>query len=225
NSPERHSPDAGALLVLLRDRSRRTPVRELLGRDLPAVLGSPSVPPVEDQSIFLERLDSVLQELEDFLLRRYRELASQLSRVITGQNRDGVSAMQWLDTGCREWTATLHPGTESRPVSPRAEALRRTMWVGGPVEQRWFVDLPMALDLAPVADWESDRSRIFLARVAQARLELELWRVQEILAPGQEPDRIKEQLREWLHQAMDLAGLPISERETVLLDLFDEMVF
>lgn len=219
-----HSAPAQQLLLLL-ESSREVPPRVLLNRDLPRVLGLTAVPPVEEQSIYLGRLDSLIQELEEFLDQRMAELAQQIQRHITGSSRDGASAVEWLDQGARTWLEGLHPGTATRQFNPWAEALRKAVLSEGPVEQRWFVELPQALELPPVSDWHHDAGRTFLARMMQARAELELWKVQEILTAGQEPGRLKEQVRDFVHTAMDLAGLSVPEREAVLLDLLDEMVW
>ncbi len=219
-----HSTAAQQLLTLL-ERSKEAQPRELLNRALPQVLGLTGVPVVEDQSIYLGRLDSLIQELEDFLDNRMAELAQQIQRHITGSSKDGPSAVEWLDYGARAWLEGLHPGTATRKFNAWAEALRDAVVSEGLVEQRWFVELPQALELPPVSDWHLDAGRTFLARVMQARAELELWKVQEILTSGQEPARLKEQVREFLHTAMELSGLSVPEREAVLLDLLDEMVW
>lgn len=217
-----HSPATQQLLALL-ESSRDARPRELLNRALPRVLGLQGVPLVEDQSIYLGRLDSLIQELEDFLDTRMAELAQQIQRHITGASKDGPSAVEWLDHGARAWLEGLHPGTETRRFNPWAEALRRAVLSEGPVEQRWFVELPQSLELPPVSDWHHDAGKTFLARMMQARAELELWKVQEILTAGQEPGRLKEQVQEFVHTAMELAGLTVPEREIVLLDLLDEI--
>ncbi len=219
-----HSQGAQQLLLLL-EGCRESPPRELLSQSLPGIAGLTGIPLVEDQSIYLGRLDSLIQELEDFLDSKMAELAQQIQRHITGASKNGMEAVDWLDRGARVWLEGLHPGTTNRPFSPWGEALRQAVMSEEPVEQRWFVELPQALELAALGDWNQDSGRTFLARVMQARAELELWKVQEVLAPGQDPVRLKEQVREWVHTSMELAGLSIPEREAVLLDLLDEMVW
>ncbi len=221
---EAHSQGAQKLLQLL-EGCRESHPRKLLSHLLPEIVGLTGIPPVEEQSIYLGRLDSLIQELEDFLASKMAELAQQVQRHIMGISRNGPEALEWLDRGARAWLEGLHPGTNSRPFSPWGEALRQAVLGEESVEQRWFVELPQALELAALADWSQDSGRTFLARIMQARAELELWKVQEVLAPGQDPVRLKEQVREWVHTSMELAGLSVPEREAVLLDLLDEMVW
>jgi hypothetical protein len=90
---------------------------------------------------------------------------------------------------------------------------------------RWFESLPRRLGLPAVHDWDPDQGAVFLARLARARLELELWRLRELFPLPQDPVQRSQEVRRWLREAMDGSGLDQAQRRSLMLDLLESLLW
>lgn len=214
------------LMALLADEEKTSNARELMGVHLPELFGEPGIPISERQQSLLQAIDEGRKEMEDFLAHRESELLVEICRLLGGGDEAPArGAEAWLDEQANRWMEGLHKGTSARSFSPWAEGLRQVVGSGEPFEERWFVRLPQALDLPPVRDWAPDKGRTFLARLSRARLELELWRLRELFPLPQDPEKRREEVRRWIHEAMDGAELSQQQRESLLVDLLDTLVW
>lgn len=218
-----HSPNALAL-VRLCEAQRGTPARALLSRDLPQAFRAAGIPRAEDQSYLLDRLESARLELEGHLQGQFDRMATRLYALFNGRPADPGSSRQWLDTGCREWLAGVPPRSASeQELSPWTLGLRQAITGTQTVERRWFEELPARLELPPLAHWDSDLTTVFLARVARARLELELWTVLRTLPLEPQVEARQAQMGEWVRQTLQSVGLAAPRAEKILFDLLEQL--
>lgn len=218
------SPQAQSLMELLEDPERTANARDMIGQHLPDLFGADGVPFAEDQAELLQQIDAPRKAMEDFLAHRQQELLSEICLVLGNEcPLDGLEAC--LDEQSRRWIEGLHPGTAGRSFSAWAEGLRHVISSDAPFEERWFVTLPQRLDLPAVRDWSPDQGRTFLARLSRARLELELWRLRELFPLPADPAQRTEEVRRWIREAMDGANLSVEQRESLLVDLLDSLVW
>ena len=163
--------------------------------------------------------------MEGFLRHRQGLLLQEICQVLGGSSCPAQGAEEWLDEQVRRWLEGLHPGTAARSFSDWAEGLREVAASSAPFADRWFDLLPRRLGLPPVSDWDPDEGATYLARLARARLELELWRLRELFPLPQDPERRTEEVRRWIREAMDGSQLTVEQRESMLLDILDSLVW
>jgi len=220
---EGHSPNALALVQLC-ETQRSTPARPLLSRELPQAFRSAGIPRTEDQSFLLDRLESARLELEGHLQGQFDRMATRLYTLFTGTPGDPAISRQWLERGCRDWLAGVPPrSAQSHELSPWTLGLRQAITSEEAVERRWFEELPGRLELPPIAQWSTDLTTVFLARVARARLELELWTVLRTLPLEPQVEARQAQMGEWIRQTLQSVGLPAARAEKILFDLLETL--
>ena len=218
-----HSPNALAL-VRLCETQRATPARQLVAHELPQAFRSAAIPRAEDQSFLLDRLESARLELEGHLQGQFDRVATRLCALFTGHPMAPAASRAWLDTGCREWLAGVPPrSAHAHELSPWTLGLRHAITSEHEVERRWFEELPARLELPPLALWDADHTVVFLARVARARLELELWTVLRTLPLEGQVEARQAQMGEWIRQTLQSVGLAAPRAEKILFDLLEQL--
>lgn len=218
------SAEARGLMELLEDDARTANARDLIGQHLTDLFGADGIPFAEDQHGLLEQIDAPRKQMEGFLAARQLDLLREICLVLSNEcSLDGIQAC--LDEKSRQWVEGLHPGTAGRSFSEWAEGMRHVITSDAPFEERWFVELPQRLDLPAVRDWNPDQGRTFLARLARARLELELWRLRELFPLPTDPVKRTAEVRRWIREAMDGSQLSVEQRESLLIDLLDSLVW
>jgi hypothetical protein len=155
--------------------------------------------------------------------------------LVGGEASDLASSREWLLNGRRNWLAGFLTGTfEGAIFSPWGEGLLAALQ--GPsalaslevasndpeLEERWFVQLPRDLGLAPIREWETDQSNLFRARIGRAKLEVELGRFQQFFSTFVGPRKV-ENLRSWLHQILTADDVPSEVAEEILALVLDEL--
>ena len=214
-----------SLMEFLADPGRTGSARDMLGVHLPGLFGESGIPLAESQKTLLARIDEARRQMEDFVAFRQRSLLVEMGPLLAGSPCPEEGAEEWLEGQMHRWLEGLHPGTAGRAFSEAAEGLREAATSRAPFAERYFERLPQRLGCPPVRDWEPDQGAIFLARLARARLELELWRLRELFPLPQEPARRDEEVRRWVREAMDGSQLSVEQRESLLVDLLDSLVW
>jgi len=218
-------PDSSALMALLDDPERTRSARDLLGTHLPELFGEDGIPLTGRQEGLLARIDAARSGIEAFPERRQEELLREMGRALGAEESPGAGLEAWFEDLIGNWRMSLHPGTASRPFSEWASGLLEVACASEPFAVRWFESLPRKLGLAAVRDWDPDQGSVFLARLARARLELELWRLRELFPLPQDPVQRTHEVRRWIREAMDGSGLDEAQRRSLLLDLLESLVW
>ncbi len=218
-------PGARDLMELLADPDRTASARDLLSQHLPGVFGESGIPLADHQGRLLAQVDQARSQMEDFLNLRQQQLMVEIARVLGRDPGAGDLAAEEFEGLVQAWLGGLHPGTSARPFSEGASGLLEVSRSSAPLAERWFETLPQRLGLPPLREWTPEEEPVFLARLVRARLELELWRLRELFPLPQDPRRRTEEIRRWLSEAMNGAGLEPGQRESVLLDLLDALVW
>jgi len=220
-------PSQGArdLMELLADPERTGAARDLLGQYLPEIFGEPGIPLADHQGRLLAQVDLARSQMEDFLSLRQQQLQVEVARILGRDPGAGDLTDEEFDGLVQAWLGGLHPGTSARPFSDAASGLLEVAGSSAPRAERWFEELPRRLGLPPLREWTPEEEPVFLARLARARLELELWRLRELFPLPQDPQSRTEEIRRWLGESMKGAGLGPAQRESILLDLLDSLVW
>ncbi len=218
-------PDAQALMDLLEDPERTRSGRDLLGVHLPGIFGEDGIPLTDGQELLLARIDAARSGIEGHPERRQKALLRQMGRALGAEEQPEEGLEEWFEALVGNWRAGLHPGTASRPFSEWAAGLLEVACSEEPFAVRWFERLPGKLGLPAVRDWEPDQGPILLARLARARLELELWRLRELFPLPQDPVQRSQEVRRWIREAMDGSGLEPGQRRSLMLDLLESLVW
>jgi hypothetical protein len=218
-------PDCHALMALLEDPDRTRSARDLLGTHLPVLFGEDGIPLTDRQQGLLARIDAARTGIEAFPERRQEELLRQMGRALGAEEAPDQGLEAWFESLLGNWRTSLHPGTDSRPFSEWASGLLEVAGASEPFAVRWFESLPRKLGLPAVRDWDPDQGAVFLARLARARLELELWRLRELFPLPQDPGQRSQEVRRWIREAMDGSGLDQAQRRSLMLDLLESLVW
>ena len=230
-----HSTQAQALLKVC-EEATSCDSHKLLRTVLPEAFRKKEIPLPADQAYFLDQINVARLELEGFIRRFLDKLTLSIHRcLVGGEQSDLADSREWLLRGRRTWLAGFLSGTfEGVAFSPWAEGLLSALqdpssfgsmevtssdW---DLEERWFVQLPRDLGLPPVREWETDHSRLFLARLGRARLELELGRFQEFFAAFAGPRKV-ESLKSWLHLVLTGDDVPSEVAEEILALILDDL--
>ncbi len=216
---------AQALMELLADPVRTASARDMLGLHLPELFGESGIPLAQLQDALLAQIDRARAEMDGFLALRQRQIMAGIARVLGRDEAPDALTEEEFDGLVRGWLGGLHPGTSARPFSDWATGLREVARSSAPFAERWFEVLPHRLGLPPLTEWTPEEEPVFLSRLARARLELELWRLRELFPLPQDPRRRTDEVRRWLREAMDGAGLELGQRESLILDLLDSLVW
>lgn len=230
-----YSPQAQALLRVCQEAAVGES-RKLLGENLPEAFRWKSIPQPGEQAYLIDQINVARLELEGFLRGFLDKLTMGIHSALTGSAPgDLATSREWLLRGRKAWLGGFLSGSfEGVAFSPWAEGLLAAL--SGPsgsthgeggsadfeLEERWFVQLPRDFGLTPVHEWETDHTRLFLARLGRARLELELGRFQEDFAGFSGPRRA-EAARSWLHSVLTGDDVPAEVAEEILALVLDDL--
>jgi hypothetical protein len=218
------SREAAGLLASLSDPARTDNARDFLAVDLPEIFGEPGIPLEEEQAELLRRIEQARQEIEATPGLRRDQLTAEICRLFGGEGLSGQEAREWLTRHVARWLEGLDLGA-AEGFSELAQGLLAALAEPRSFDERWFEVLPTRLGLPPVQQWEPDRGPIFLARLSRARMELELWRIRELLPLPEDPGQRRDKVRAWVREALAAGRLDPRQQESVLLDLLEAAVW
>ena len=74
-----------------------------------------------------------------------------------------------------------------------------------------------------LSKWDRDNSVTFASRLVRACLELELWHIEGLFPLPEDKEEAEQKLSHWLRSSFNGFGLNKEQRESVLLDLLEEL--
>lgn len=211
-------------VALITDSDKRQHPNALLGEQLPELYGTDGIPWGEEQQSLLAWFAERKRELEARVDGFRGQLCAELGQVLGGTPLAGGADVQWLDDQYRAWLGKLHAGSLVCPVGQGATELRLLREADASVAEKWFVVLPKKLGLPAVEAWTRDMTSLYKARLTKACIELETWSVHNNLPWKGEDEGGDLQVARWMTGVFDGLQLTPEQRESVLLDVLEEMV-
>ncbi|MGM9999112.1 MAG: hypothetical protein ACI38Q_06940 [Candidatus Bruticola sp.] len=124
----------------------------------------------------------------------------------------------------RRWFSRLYPNSGGQKVSAWAAALIEMYSLEPEADAHyWFELLPLQFDLPRLSRWDRDHSVTFVARLVRACLELELWHIERLFPMPQDKEEAERKLSHWMRSVMNGTGLSKEQRESIILDLLEEL--
>lgn len=202
--------------------------REFIGQDLIEKAGFSGLPQGEE----LERFDQWLKEARAAFVRHEetfrRSLAGRIAEQFGGKAEElpenSEEYVPILNQLFRRWFSRLYPNSGAQKLSPWASALVEMYALEPEADAKyWFELLPLQFDLPGLSKWDRDNSVTFASRLVRACLELELWHIEGLFPLPEDKEEAEQKLSHWLRSSFNGFGLNKEQRESVLLDLLEEL--
>lgn len=211
------------LAGFLSDNAKCAIARDMFGIHLPELRGEMGIPLIENQADLLAWLRQGKEELEGLVAYRQTKLALEIGKLFGGSEAPSSDVSGWLESLYQRWVKRLHPGTSEAELSVGARAVLELANSDKPFAEKWFEVLPAAFGLAAVPDWSPDCGDLYLAKLLRARMELELWRIRQLFPMPEDPELASEKLVQWMNECMEGLGVTNEQRQSVLLDLLEDL--
>lgn len=202
--------------------------RKFIGQDLLEKAGFSGLPEGEE----LERFCQWLEEAKAaFALHEEtfrRKLAGRIAEQFGGRAEELPEKTEEyvliLNQLFRRWFSRLYPNSGAQKLSPWASALTEMYALEPEADAKyWFELLPLQFDLPGLSKWDRDNSVTFASRLVRACLELELWHIEDLFPLSEDKEEAEQKLSHWLRSLFNGFSLSQEERESVLLDLLEEL--
>ncbi len=202
--------------------------RCFISQDLIEAAGFSGLPEGEE----LERFASWLDEARTaFVLHEEtfrRNLAGRIAEQFGGKAEElpekAEEYVAVLNKLFRRWFSRLYPNSGSQKLSPWASALVEMYALEPEADVKyWFELLPLQFDLPGLSKWDRDNSVTFASRLVRACLELELWHIEGLFPLPEDKEEAERKLSHWLRSSFNGFSLSKEQRESILLDLLEEL--
>ncbi|MGM9991888.1 MAG: hypothetical protein ACI376_03430 [Candidatus Bruticola sp.] len=204
------------------------PARQFICDGVLAAAGLSGLPE-EDE---LDKLCSWLREARgafDSCEEKFRRQLAKRIAVQFGAKADELPEksdeyIPVLNSLFRRWFSRLYPNSGARKMNAWAAALVEMYALEPEADAHyWFELLPLQFDLPRLSRWERDHSVTFIARLVRACLELELWHIEALFPLPQDKEEAEHKLSHWMRSVMNGVGLSKEQRESIILDLLEEL--
>ena len=158
----------------------------------------------------------------------YRQLLERLILQCGGRKEEipaqPEEMVELLNRRFRSWFERLYPQSATQELGAEVGALVE-MYALQPQANLdyWLEVLPQRLGLEGCSQWRQDHTPLFMAKLTKAILALESWAVERLWPLPSDPQEAKAKVSHWMRSVMNGQRLTSAQRESVCLDLLDNL--
>jgi hypothetical protein len=214
------NPETKQVVLLLSDPDIKA--KELLREQLPSVLGFEVIEKEFSRDMadqIVERFTRVAEEINKYADKAAGSILDDLGAVfeVEGAHEDD------LVTGVRDWFNSLPESTRIHAFGKDEEALKRQAKAGGPIKERFLINLPKELGLGAYLDWETiAKGKEFMAMIRAAKMNVETYS-----SPGRAtltPKELKEEVRNKVKESILSLAKRSGLKQTEIIRIFREIL-
>lgn len=190
--------------------------------------GFSGLPQGEEVSKFRAWLEGGMEAFRQQEAQAYRQLLERLILQFGGRKEEipvqPEEMVELLNRRFRSWFERLYPQSATQELGAEVGALVE-MYALQPQANLdyWLEVLPQRLGLEGCSQWRQDHTPLFMAKLTKAILALESWAVERLWPLPSDPQEAKAKVSHWMRSVMNGQRLTSAQRESVCLDLLDNL--